>query len=148
MKEEEKKKRWRPSLTAYRELEDTDHQQCIEIRGWRETYHDLRKDHDRLQREFKDGKVVAESDFSKVVDEYNLLQKKMSLIDDADRLVKKELDGLKARNSQLERSNRMADECQKRQTAEVERLKKALDDANAECDYLRNRGLWARIMNY
>jgi len=40
---EEKKKRWRPSLTAYRELEETIHRQCVELDAWREKYHELLK---------------------------------------------------------------------------------------------------------
>lgn len=38
---EEKKKRWRPSLKAYRELEETIHRQCVELDAWREKYHKL-----------------------------------------------------------------------------------------------------------
>lgn len=38
---EEKKKRWRPSLTAYREQEETIHRQCVELDAWREKYHKL-----------------------------------------------------------------------------------------------------------
>ena len=39
---EEKKKRWRPSLTAYREQEETIHRQCVELDEWREKYRELK----------------------------------------------------------------------------------------------------------
>ena len=37
----EEKKRWRPSLTAYKEAEDTVHRQCVELDAWREKYRTL-----------------------------------------------------------------------------------------------------------
>ena len=39
--EEKKKKRWRPSLAAYRELEEVIHRQVMELDGWREKYRKL-----------------------------------------------------------------------------------------------------------
>lgn len=38
---EEKKKRWRPSLTAYREMEEVVHRQCQELDAWRDKYRQL-----------------------------------------------------------------------------------------------------------
>ena len=55
---EEKKKRWRPSLTAYRELEETIHRQCVELDAWREKYRELAKSADVVAYQ----KVVGERD--------------------------------------------------------------------------------------
>ena len=37
----EENKRWRPSLTAYKEAEETVHRQCVELDAWREKYRTL-----------------------------------------------------------------------------------------------------------
>lgn len=37
----EVKKRWRPSLGEYRELENVIHRQCVELDAWRERYREL-----------------------------------------------------------------------------------------------------------
>jgi len=55
---EEKKKRWRPSLTAYREQEETIHRQCVELDAWREKYRKLAESTDMVAYQ----KVVGERD--------------------------------------------------------------------------------------
>lgn len=55
---EEKKKRWRPSLTAYREQEETIHRQCVELDAWREKYRELAKSADVVAYQ----KVIGERD--------------------------------------------------------------------------------------
>lgn len=39
----EEKKRWRPSLGEYRELEEVIHRQCDELNAWRDKYRELDK---------------------------------------------------------------------------------------------------------
>ena len=55
---EEKKKRWRPSLTAYREQEETIHRQCVELDAWRDKYRKLAESTDMVAYQ----KVVGERD--------------------------------------------------------------------------------------
>ena len=82
---EEKKKRWRPSLTAYRELEETIHRQCVELDAWRDKYRKLAESHDHVAYQ----KVVGERDQQI---HYNELKDK-------------EIDKLKIRNDELHKEN-------------------------------------------
>ena len=135
-------------MTAYRELEETVHQQCEELRGWSEQYHTLMKKHLRLREDLEKKRVVARSDYEDLQKSVELAEKKVSMIEEADRLVSAELADLRAKNEQLEKSNRMVEDGQKQRMAEINRLSNALNDARCEIDYLKNRGLWARIMNH
>ena len=141
MKEEEKKKRWRPSLAAYRELEETIHQQCEELRGWSQQYHALMKRHSAVMADLEKKRVVARSDYDELQKRLELNEKKVSLIEEADIVSADLIKELREKNESLEQSK-------KQQLAEIKRLSNALDDKRNECEYLKSRGLWARIMNY
>lgn len=146
--EEEKKKRWRPSLTAYREQEDVISRQCRELNEWRDKYRALDKQAKMLSSQMAAGEMVAKSEYDDVADRLCIAEDKLSLLDEADRVVSSELADLRAKNELLEKSNSMMEDGQKQQVAEISRLSEALKEANSECDYLRNRGFWARVFNY
>lgn len=48
----EEKKRWRPSLGEYRELEEVIHRQCVELDAWRDKYRELK---DMMDKEMPSG---------------------------------------------------------------------------------------------
>ena len=119
--EEGKNKRWRPSLSQYRELEAKLEEQIegtsrivAECDGWREKYR----------------KLVKEVSKNCV-----------------DKVLKDRIDTLERENDTLSRSNEfMASELNsiREQDSSVAQENQELRD---EVFYLRNRGLWARILN-
>ena len=92
----EKKKRWRPSLTAYRELEETVHRQCVELDAWRDKYRSLadgkavggvsQAAYEELQRKY-DDQLLADSHLSGQVRE----------LEECNRSMKEELERLGSR---------------------------------------------------
>lgn len=64
--EEKKKKRWRPSLAAYRELEEVIHRQVMELDGWREKYRKLLG-----QKAGRQGKVFSEEEYNDLLSKKN-----------------------------------------------------------------------------
>jgi predicted nucleic acid-binding Zn-ribbon protein len=121
---EEKKKRWRPSLTAYRELEETIHRQCVELDAWREKCRKL---------------VEAKSNVSdKTVSQwaYDELKKKYDELDVALTTQKHALDD--AENEKKALAEKLGELCE---------LQKDYDAVCAENLSLKSRGFWARVFN-
>ena len=92
-KEEGRKKRWRPSLTAYREQEETIHLQCLELDAWREKYHALKASYDhvdgerrklsevvsRQKKQMEANEVVTVGEYSGLLAEVRRLEEDLSV---------------------------------------------------------------------
>ena len=148
---EEKKKRWRPSLTAYREMEETVHRQCVELDAWREKYRALDREMKALRKDFDSDDTVPKSDYKTLMKNYKTLEKKS-----LDYLVKyndlqSSYDFMKSEVSTLEQSNKsMESELRRksdRESKELNRWKEKAIEAETEVMRLLGRGFWARLFN-
>lgn len=130
---EEKKKRWRPSLTAYREMEETVHRQCMELDAWREKYHTLKKLYDHLDEEC--------SKLSKVVKR----QKKQ--MEDNSVVTVDEYNGLMA---EMKRSETVVKRLEDELAVEKEKkdiLEYVISEKEVRIAELESRGFWRRLFN-
>lgn len=159
MEQTEKKKRWRPSLGAYRALES----ECSELR---EKVASLRKEIDRKNADVKTlTKRVEAAHKGELVDR---LQKE---IDELKKDLQEQMDGFerllencdlwKEKNHELERmhfdDSTKIEQLTKSEdflSGEVDRLRAELEnehsenvDLQREVEYLRNRGFWGRLFN-
>lgn len=119
---EEKKKRWRPSLTAYRELEaklesqiDGTSQLVKDCDAWREKYR-------KLKVKFDDEHFASVH-------------------------LHKEYNDLKAERDTLEKSNKLMEDELNRLRAINDKLSKKCVDRDDQIEALKNRGFWARVFN-
>ena len=137
--EQEKKKRWRPSMTLYRALvkENDDLKEKLRLQRLLEMH---------LENELVSADFHAD-DLAKALSECD------SQLDVTSMLVK-DCDGwrekyrnLLDKNNLLERSNAHMESAQKDMRAEIARLSNALEQSRAEVLVLKNRGFWARVFN-
>lgn len=119
--EEGKKKRWRPSLAEYRELERRIDEQIegtsrivADCDGWRAKYRDLI---DEISKG-NDKKVLR--------DHIEALECENKTLRHSNKLMEAELENIRLSDNEYTRENR---------------------ELRDEVFYLRNRGLWARILN-
>lgn len=117
---EEKKKRFRPSLTAYRELEskladqiDGTSRLVKDCDLWREKYRQLVKEHKKLQASIE-AEAVRE------------LKDKNTTLEQSNTLLSAETDTLRSKMSQLS---------------------ELADKASKEVKRLNERSFWARVFN-
>lgn len=96
---EEKKKRWRPSLTAYREMEETVHRQCVELDAWRDKYRELEKSKVRTVKG-----SVSQLEYDALLEKYNkellyhdVLSREMSDLQETVACLKAEVERLESR---------------------------------------------------
>lgn len=151
---EEKKKRWRPSLTAYRELEG---KLADQIEGtsrlvkdcdlWREKYRTLFKEYGKLKKQFQAGGVVTEADYNSLHVSYKNLVEKYDEEVSENRRLNDENRKLHSKIYDLDLSHTMmADELNKLR-AEIAELSESEASAKKELEYLRNRSFWNRLFN-
>lgn len=159
MEQTEKKKRWRPSLTAYRALES----ECSELR---EKVSALRKEIDRKNADVKrlrrDLAAASKGELvGTLLDENKDLRKELTEQKEGFERLQKSCDMWKDKNHELEKLH--ACDADKIETltksedflsGEVDRLREELGKENRECEdlqreveYLRNRGFWGRLFN-
>lgn len=143
----EKKKRWRPSLTAYRELErklaeanETIRLQDLEIKHQKEDYE---QQSDALSQQISDSDGWRDK-YRKLKDSVEGMKKGVD--GDRNKLVL-DCDSLK---KEVERLITVVDERDK-ELASVREANKTIRDLNEslcdEIEYLKNRGLFARLFN-
>lgn len=152
MEQTEKKKRWRPSLGAYRAQEN-------EISELREKVASLRIDIDKRNAEIKTLKRnlfdAAKGDLvGRLIKENETLRKSLDeQIEGTSRLVgecddwREKYRELKDKNTQIEKSNDYMEKELMRIRSEEKDGNAELDELRREVEYLRNRGFWARIIN-
>ena len=141
---EEKKKRFRPTLAEYREMEDVIHRQCVELDAWREKYDELDKQLKCLRREMEAGHVITLSDYNAMAGRNDILEKRLELLDE----VCKEKDGEIATLQQSNRS--MESELRRninRHEGEMKRWKEKALEAETELMRLKARGFFSRLFN-
>lgn len=124
---EETKKRWRPTLTAYREQEEVIHRQCVELDAWREKYRELVKCKEAGAYQELNGKYREQLTFSEHLG--------------------KRLDELKSENASLSQSNKLMEMELRKVQSELDFEREVSRVKAAECENLRNRGFWARVFN-
>ena len=141
---EEKKKRFRPTLTAYREQEETIHRQCVELDAWREKYRELDKEAHRLRKCIDGMGVVPQDEHKALKAECMRLSREVS---DKDA----ELERLMGKVTTLEMSNSsMSAELERRlggESAAVRRWKEKAIANETEVLRLQSRGFFARLFN-
>lgn len=121
MAEEEKKKRWRPSLTAYRALEAkvAEYESCKDLKK-------LKDDYDLLRNRFND-----------------LAEKKKLMADD----FKEREEKMTIEKNALEKSNGLLEKEIKRLRELVEGYDRDIINLKAENARLKNRTFWQRLFN-
>lgn len=118
---EEKKKRWRPSLTAYRELEKKLESQIEgtsrivqDCDGWREKYRELIKE-------------ISNGNDKKVLRDH--------------------IKALECENRTLRHSNELMETELKRNSQVLEWNTRAMNELRGVLHNLKSRGFWARVFN-
>lgn len=119
---EEKKKRWRPSLTAYRELEK-------QMKNEQDLHIHFAKECDRLKSEL-DSHIEGTS----------------LLVKDCDAWREKYND-LKAERDTLEKSNKLMEEELNREKHTNKEFCETYHELKEKYDDLKSRGFWARVFN-
>ena len=118
---EEKKKRWRPSLTQYRELQTKLDEQIegtslivADCHGWRAKYRSIIEE-------------ISKGNDKKVLrDHIEALECENKALRHSNEMMETELDKMRASDNEFARENR---------------------ELRDEVFYLRNRGFWARVFN-
>ena len=130
---EEKKKRWRPSLTAYREMEETVHRQCVELDAWREKYHALSESYERADSEcvklsdiLRRQKKQMEACEVVTVGEYNTLMAELKRSETVTKRLEDESSVLKAK---------------------TELFDSIISEKERRIAELEGRGFWKRLFN-
>ena len=130
---EEKKKRWRPSLTAYREMEETVHRQCVELDAWRVKYHALSESYERADSEcvklsdiLRRQKKQMEACEVVTVGEYNTLMAELKRSETVTKRLEDESSVLKAK---------------------TELFDSIISEKERRIAELEGRGFWKRLFN-
>ena len=148
---EEKKKRFRPSLTAYREAEETVHRQCVELDAWREKYRQLDRQMKKFKKEMDAGKVVTRSEYDILLGEKRSLESRIALLEAIPDTQASELERLRSEVSTLEQSNKSMEGELKRKNnrwqADAKMWKEKAIECETELMHLRDRGFWQRLFN-
>lgn len=118
---EEKKKRWRPSLTQYRELEAKLEEQIegtsrivADCRGWRAKYRELIKE-------------ISKGNDKKVLRDH--------------------IEALECENKTLRHSNELMETELKRNSQVLEWNTRAMNELRGVLHNLKSRGFWSRVFN-
>ena len=91
---EEKKKRWRPSMKLYREQQEVIERQCEELRAWREKYNALVK-----EKASGDAKTLR-GHIESLEQENQLLRRSNSLMENELKNVRGDIDALRRLNNE------------------------------------------------
>lgn len=140
---EEKKKRWRPSLKAYRELEEVIHRQCVELDAWREKFHGQRKAFNELMTEHED--ILARLREQLEIG-FGLSQDAKSMMKEVDE-ISKCMRSLREKNVTLEQSNALLEDELRRLRSGDSRYEDEIRRLTLENERLVNRGFWGRVFN-
>lgn len=172
MDENEKKKRWRPSLTAYRELERKLAEQIegtsklvADCDHWRELYRGLLKDQKKMRKELDAHEVVSVSEYNALVKKYDdVVEESVSMSaeltqlrsDNAELVAKlsaqsndsnAEISTLSGRINDLEHELTQKEVAIRMSEGRLEQMTRLVSDCKNEVEALRNRGFWARVFN-
>lgn len=161
MDENEKKKRWRPSLTAYRELERKLAEQIegtsklvADCDHWRELYRGLLKDQKKMRKELDAHEVVSVSEYNALVKKYDdVVEESVSMSAELTQLRSDNADLVAKLSAQSGRINDLEHELTQKEVAirmsegRLEQMNRLVSDCKNEVEALRNRGFWSRVFN-